>query len=300
MQKQKVENDIIQIGIDEDFVHENTDLGYCDDDIVVISSLENLPEKINRYYLCDNVIVLCMEGRVEFQINGNDNFLEENYILISHANVFLGKLKFSGDFKCLAILMSDRLLSATLKTKISIWNNALYVNNVNILKAKDIYFKYEASLEHSLNAILSDRNSAFYREKLLAFLSVFMLVICEMLLQQAPPNNVDAVKSGNVIFERFITLLASEEVKFRKVEYYASQLCITPKYLSLVCNSVTGKGPKKWITEYVVKDVEFYLKNTVSSCKEISEKLGFPNLSFFGKYCRKHFGCSPLNFRRKK
>ena len=33
--------------------------------------------------------------------------------------------------------------------------------------------------------------------------------------------------------------------------------------------------------------------------KEICDHLGFPNLSFFGKYCRRAFGLSPTEFRKQ-
>ena len=35
------------------------------------------------------------------------------------------------------------------------------------------------------------------------------------------------------------------------------------------------------------------------SIKEISAQLDFPNISFFGKYVRKHFGLSPKNYREQ-
>ena len=36
------------------------------------------------------------------------------------------------------------------------------------------------------------------------------------------------------------------------------------------------------------------------SIKEISDELDFPNLSFFGRYCRQRLGCPPSEFRQQK
>ena len=47
-------------------------------------------------------------------------------------------------------------------------------------------------------------------------------------------------------------------------------------------------------------DVRYYLLNSDMSVKEICDHLGFPNLSFFGKYCRRAFGLSPTEFRKQK
>jgi AraC-like DNA-binding protein len=39
------------------------------------------------------------------------------------------------------------------------------------------------------------------------------------------------------------------------------------------------------------------LKQTDLSVKQICDRLGFPNPSFFGKYVREHFGMTPLAIR---
>ena len=41
------------------------------------------------------------------------------------------------------------------------------------------------------------------------------------------------------------------------------------------------------------------LKNSDLSIKEIADTLDFLNISFFGKYCRQHFGMSHMKFREQ-
>ncbi len=48
---------------------------------------------------------------------------------------------------------------------------------------------------------------------------------------------------------------------------------------------------------FIVQDINYYLKNTTKSIKEIADTLGFDNLSFFGKYVKQHFGSSPRGVR---
>lgn len=40
-------------------------------------------------------------------------------------------------------------------------------------------------------------------------------------------------------------------------------------------------------------------KTIESDIKEIADLLEFPNISFFGKYCRTHFGASPTDLRKQ-
>ena len=37
----------------------------------------------------------------------------------------------------------------------------------------------------------------------------------------------------------------------RDIAYYADQLCVTPKYLSETCKSISGCGAAYWINRYI-------------------------------------------------
>jgi len=82
-------------------------------------------------------------------------------------------------------------------------------------------------------------------------------------------------------------------------QMFALLMCFLPKYLSTVCKKVSDKSPLEWISEYVMEDVRFYLANTELTIKEISDTLGFPNASFFGKYVKQQLACSPLEYRKR-
>lgn len=56
----------------------------------------------------------------------------------------------------------------------------------------------------------------------------------------------------------------------------------------------------QWIEEYTVADINYYLRSTEYSVKEIANILGFPNPSFFGKYVKQQLGCTPMEHRNKK
>jgi AraC-like DNA-binding protein len=60
---------------------------------------------------------------------------------------------------------------------------------------------------------------------------------------------------------------------------------------------MSDKSPLQWIVEYEMEEIRSYLKNTDLSCKEISDLMGFPNSSFFGRYVKDHTGMTPLEYR---
>lgn len=79
-----------------------------------------------------------------------------------------------------------------------------------------------------------------------------------------------------------------------------NQLAVTPKYLNVVCKQYSNQTALKWMEHYLLEDVRYYLRNTNLTIKEVSNLLGFPNVSFFGSYVKKHFGVSPVNVRKSE
>ena len=66
------------------------------------------------------------------------------------------------------------------------------------------------------------------------------------------------------------------------------------------CKESSGETASELINRYVVKDIDFLLKQRGKSIKEICNELEFPNLSFFGRYVKKHLGLSPKQYRAKE
>ena len=99
------------------------------------------------------------------------------------------------------------------------------------------------------------------------------------------------------IFIRFMELLSKYFTQERHVEFYASKMCITPKYLSTTVKQVSGKTPTAWITNRTIEEIKHRLLHTQDTIKEIAYSLHFPNLSFFGKFFKKETGMSPKQYR---
>lgn len=103
--------------------------------------------------------------------------------------------------------------------------------------------------------------------------------------------------TGDMLYERFMDLLFVYRGKRRSVAFYASRLCITPKYLCSIVKKASGKTPTEWINETTIREIEYRLCHTLSSIKEIVYALEFPNLSIFGKFFKAHKGVSPKAYR---
>ena len=61
---------------------------------------------------------------------------------------------------------------------------------------------------------------------------------------------------------------------------------------------MSGSTASEVINRCITDDVRRLLHNPDKSVKEISNELGFPNLSFFGKYVKRMLGMSPKTYRK--
>ena len=104
----------------------------------------------------------------------------------------------------------------------------------------------------------------------------------------------------DILFRRFLSLLATDITTSREVQYYADKLCITPKYLTIVTRQISGKSATEWITRSVILNAKALLSSTQLTIQQVSNRLNFPNPSFFGQYFLRHTGMTPKEFRRSK
>ena len=104
---------------------------------------------------------------------------------------------------------------------------------------------------------------------------------------------------GDQIFTQFLRLVEENFRRERRVGWYSSQLCISPKYLSEAVKTVSKRTPNEWIDSYAIMELCMLLRNTRMSIKEIAQQLNFSNQSFLGKYFKEHTGFSPSSYRKK-
>lgn len=98
-------------------------------------------------------------------------------------------------------------------------------------------------------------------------------------------------------FKRFMGLVLQNCKTTRDVTFYASQLCLSTRYLSHIVRSVTGKTVKDIINEHVIMEIKVLLHSTNVSLQAIADAMHFPSQSFLGNFFKKYTGMSPSKWR---
>lgn len=282
-------------------------IDYMDSDVIFIEELESLP------YICSaklkvNIFCSCNKGKMELDVNGKHYVVQEKEVLVCPSGVIIDNLLVSPDFKFTVLCLTDRIIQSLLSSNVDIWNRAVYVKKEHVV----IPPKHKEDGKHLLlgwhfiemvHMLLAYKDNPFREEMLRSMLQIVLLGYCARQKRIEEIEKGDTAKEvrspqGQVLFTRFIELLRDEDIKHQPVYYYAEKLCISPKYLSHVCKEISGKSANEFIQTAVVEEITQHLKNTTLSVKEIANKLGFPNISFFGKYVKAHLGMSPNEYRK--
>ncbi|GGM96143.1 hypothetical protein GCM10010967_32110 [Dyadobacter beijingensis] len=117
----------------------------------------------------------------------------------------------------------------------------------------------------------------------------------------APPANraSSRISSKQKITRAFRKLVAEHFPEHKEVAHYATELNITPKYLSEILQAELGKPAKTFIDEHVLMEAKSLLKQTTFSVQEICYWLGFEDASHFTKWFRKQAGVTPTEYRKE-
>lgn len=274
---------------------------YKDGDVLVFDSVKDLSP---LYPLKSTTMLLayCTKGWQQFQANGQSYKLSETGILVCPHNTHVTFDGCSSDFDCKVMCISDTLTLSILRDMIGMWHSDSYIQQLNIISmpepCKEEFDFYYALIRSKLKR----NNPTAPYEILLALLRALLLELHYLLKKSdgTAEKQEQKLSQGKMLFNRFLSIVSSSKVKRQPITFYAGQLAITPKYLTMLCLKYSNKTASEWVAQYTVEEIRYYLKSTELSIKEISALTGFSNMSHFGSYVRKHLGVSPSEYRFSK
>ena len=135
-----------------------------------------------------------------------------------------------------------------------------------------------------------------------AFARAYMLVLYLHLARAINSYNDTAVHFYTRVPRRmeiltaFFDLVEKHFSSRRDVGFYAEKLCLAPKYASQVIRQASGKMPADWIRERVILEAKLLLLDGRHNVQQVSDALGFPSQSAFGKYFKQATGISPRDY----
>ncbi|MDE5609189.1 MAG: helix-turn-helix domain-containing protein, partial [Bacteroidales bacterium] len=246
------------------------------------------------YRLGQVMAVFCEEGSASGSINLKPYTLKKNSLLVVLPEHIIEARHGDEDFKGTNIFMSSSFLS-----KLNIGDAYKFYENIE----REPCFQLEDRMAGAVRSYIdmchtmmqiSDQNPNT-EESLLLLTRLFFLNLGWSLHHDAI-EQVSHSQASNVT-EKFLALVKAHYKEHRDVEYYADLMHMTPKYMSTLVKSASGKSALKRIEEYVILEAKTQLASTLNAVQQIAYDLNFPTQSFFGRYFKRATGLSPLAYR---
>mgnify|MGYP002855590842 CR=1 FL=1 len=269
---------------------------YNEGDVIVLENVNDI-SPLFPLKPATTLIAICCKGHQRIVLNTQATKLATGTVMLCPTNLRVIVENRSNDFECKVLCLSDHLIRGLLHDRIDVWHRLLYTDQQNLVTMPEMC-KSEFNFYFTiLRSKLKKTTPVPPYEILLALLRAFLLELCFHFEADQSNHRDHKLSQGKMLFNRFLSTVSGSIVKRQPITYYASQLAITPKYLTMLCLKYSDKTASQWVAQYTVEEIRYYLKSTDLSIKEISGRLGFSNMSHFGSYVRKHLGMSPSEYR---
>ena len=150
---------------------------------------------------------------------------------------------------------------------------------------------------HRLRERMENRQAMFYREMMGSLCLTMMYDIFES-HSQRDNTSEQSDRTGYIVKSLMELLSTGVSSTERSVNYYAESLNVSPKYLSATIKRLTGHSVTSYIDRATVPILKNFLEDERLSLTQIAERMNFASISYFSRYCTKHLGMSPSDYRR--
>ena len=246
-------------------------------------------------------VMVCMicSGTVKVTIDGKHFELRRNSMMVMHDSAVVSDFKCSKACMGYCITYPNSFVSASsLVTTDWLTINMIFGKSPCLqVCEKDIEQLHSIATTFS-RFVGVNANEYDHKVQSLLFDAFFYALVSIMKkYANADLDKRERLSRPDDIMRRFTALINTSCERERSVEYYASQLDITPKYLSLICKKRTGFNASKIIDSAVIRKAKVLLRQQGLSVLEVSERLNFVSQSFFGKYFKQRTGVSPSRYK---
>ena len=235
---------------------------------------------MNSYELSHTCMhLLCLAGEASFVFNERCYHIVKNNLVV--------------------IPMPDRVCNLAAHADLQVeWFAADYKFLQNLLPSNNYSIGGSISLNQDpvIRDRMDDSHVQFYRELMGSLCLTMMYDIFEAHAQRDVTDTYTD-RTAYIVKQLMALLSTGISRTERDVSYYAERLNVSPKYLSATIKRVTGHSVTSYIDRHTIPILKDYLNDERLSLTQIAELMNFTTLSYFSRYCTKHLGQSPSEYR---
>lgn len=240
--------------------------------------------------------IMVEEGEARISIDLMETTIRKNSILTIQPRNFVVMSPECQNCKVRVIATNEILMGEAFPTVNELLPLLIHSRRQPSMHLTDAQWNHIRKYYDIMLEIMDSGSTPYIKPKIITLLRGLMLELADIHIASSSVDPLIRSRKEEIM-ARFIMAVSENFRDNRQVSHYAEKLCISPKHLSAVVKSITGRTAGDWIENYVVMEAKVLLKTTNLTVQEISDRLNFANQGFFGKYFKHVVGVSPRAFR---
>mgnify|MGYP000019354340 CR=1 FL=1 len=241
--------------------------------------------------------ILCLEGSARIHFNSSIFEMSRGECAIVRATQFIEGWEASEDCRVKIVYADPQFIErATPNNNYGI-RGSLSLFNVPVMHLTEEEFERCKRDYEAIEERLSHPEHHFFKDIKLCAMQNLILDFFDFHVRIGDTPEEIQTQSAQLMW-RFIGMLERGDYRQnREVSYYASELCVAPKYLSEVSKSVSGESANYWINRFTILDISRLLRSRELDFVEIADMFNFSSPSYFSRYVQRYLGVSPTDYR---
>ena len=241
--------------------------------------------------------LLCTAGEGSFVFNERCYHIVKNDLVVIPMPARVSNIAAHADMQVEWFAADYKFLQNLLPSNNYSIGGSISLNQDPVIRLTDEQASLLLADFHRLRDRMGDRHLLFYRELLGSLCLTMMYDIFEPHAQR-DATDTHSDRTAYIVKQLMALLATGISRTERDVSYYAERLNVSPKYLSATIKRVTGHSVTSYIDRHTVPILKDYLNDERLSLTQIAEQMNFASLSYFSRYCTKHLGQSPSEYRQ--
>ena len=241
--------------------------------------------------------LLCTAGEGSFVFNERCYHIVKNDLVVIPMPARVSNIAAHADMQVEWFAADYKFLQNLLPSNNYSIGGSISLNQDPVIRLTDEQASLLLADFHRLRDRMDDRHLLFYRELMGSLCLTMMYDIFEAHAQR-DATDTHSDRTAYIVKQLMALLATGISRTERDVSYYAERLNVSPKYLSATVKRVTGHSVTSYIDRHTVPILKEYLNDERLSLTQIAELMNFASLSYFSRYCTKHLGQSPSEYRQ--
>lgn len=243
---------------------------------------------------------IVLKGWMTMLYNGSEVRCTKDDIIIYTPGITISVLAISDDYRGVCLVADKDFVfeSPTMRDAIrAAYLPAVELSEPRLTLAEDD-IQHLMELMGIIRRYLLSPDHPFRSESLRTTYGLFLLELTA--IQERTIQDRRFPKRIEELFFDFLRLVPVHFAEHHDVAFYASRLCITPRYLSQIVREVSGRTVVDYISQMLLMEASYLLQQTSLPIVEIAYRLHFSETASFTRFFTRMKAMTPREYRKRR